>query len=464
MAAKPVKPDVPKQALSDEPSQPAVSNPNANLPGADIGKQRRRHDRSDRFIIQPGDIELITVGTITTVIHPAPEPTDAGLAQPAIEQPNATLEGGSDNTRDVGHDLGIEPDSKLRPGSGEADTRQLAVLSTPPPMIDPATPLPVLPPELLRRYFCAEQTDTRFRAVARLRQSLWREAQGYPCGRYVDAHGRTRRLGSRLTNRVGRTGANLIDPALVPLVRHAVAYREVGAVIDVARLWTNLLTSQALAFSLFGPLVQQPALATAVMRRLLPDLVSAVTDVRFEHSPGRGHPGFTADHTAFDVLIRCTTPQGQRAFVAIELKYSEAPGGIASSVRPRYDTLSRAAGCFRDPDAPALRYAPIEQFWREQLLVTAMLANGLYEDGRLLVIAPALNAECQVAIARYQAELTSNDPAETRFQAITLEEFTNALGNAGADTIAERLIHRYLDFSSVHRTLAETFQGLPSAT
>ncbi len=73
-----------------------------------------------------------------------------------------------------------------------------------------------------------------------------------------------------------------------------------------------------------------------------------------------------------------------------------------------------------------------------------MLANGLYEDGRLLVIAPALNAECQVAIARYQAELTSNDPAETRFQAITLEEFTTALGSAGADTIAERLTHRYL--------------------
>ena len=329
-------------------------------------------------------------------------------------------------------------------------------------MIDPATPLPILPPELLRRYFCAEQTDTRFRAVARLRQSLWREAQGYPCGRYVDAHGRTRHLGSRLTSRVGRTGANLVDPALAPLVRHAIAYREVGAVIDVTRLWTNLLTSQALAFSLFGPFLQQPALATAVMRRLLPDLVNEVTDVRFEHSPGRGHPGFTADHTAFDVLIRCTTPQGQRAFVAIELKYSEAPGGIALPVRPRYDALSRAAGCFRNPDAPALRDVPIEQFWREQLLVTAMLANGLYEDGRLLVIAPALNAECQTAITRYQAELISADPAATRFQAITLEEFTTALGSAGADMIAERLTHRYLDFSPVHQALAATFRPLPT--
>ena len=104
------------------------------------------------------------------------------------------------------------------------------------------------------------------------------------------------------------------------------------------------------------------------MRRLVPDLVGEVTDVRFEHSPGRGHPGYTADHTAFDVLIRCTTPHGRHAFVAIEMKYSEAPAGIASPERPRYDTLSRSAGVFRDADAPALRHAPIEQFWREQLL------------------------------------------------------------------------------------------------
>ena len=59
--------------------------------------------------------------------------------------------------------------------------------------------LPLIPIELLKRHHVAEPTDTRFRAAARLRQSLWREAQGYPCGRYVDPKGRSRRLGSRLT-------------------------------------------------------------------------------------------------------------------------------------------------------------------------------------------------------------------------------------------------------------------------
>jgi hypothetical protein len=176
------------------------------------------------------------------------------------------------------------------------------------------------------------------------------------------------------------------------------------------------LGSQTLTFSLFGPCKQHPALATAVMRRLVPDLVGDVADVRFEHSPGRGHPGFTADNTAFDALVRCVTPRGKRAFVAIEVKYTEAPGGAASPERPRYDTLSQDTRSFRDPHAPALRCAPVEQFWREQLLVTAMLERDLYEEGRLLVIAPTLNTECQAAIARYRTELISDDPARCAFR------------------------------------------------
>ena len=93
-----------------------------------------------------------------------------------------------------------------------------------------------------------------------------------------------------------------------------------------------------------------------------------------------------------------------------------------------------------------------------------MIERGLYEEGRLLVIAPTLNTECQAAIARYRTELILEDPAETRFQAICLEDVTAVLGDAGADTIAERVTDRYLDFGPVHEALIETFQAaLPAA-
>src|SRR5690349_17201571 len=109
--------------------------------------------------------------------------------------------------------------------------------------------VPRLPPELLRQHLCYEPTDTRYRAAARLAQALWRERHGLACGRHRDAAtGRWRRLGSRLGMRPAAAGANLVDPALVALVRRELAYREPGAVIEEGRLWSNMLASQALAF------------------------------------------------------------------------------------------------------------------------------------------------------------------------------------------------------------------------
>ena len=228
-------------------------------------------------------------------------------------------------------------------------------------------------------------------------------------------------------------------------------------------MWNNLLTSQALTFNLFGPFKQRPALATD------------------RHAPPGARSGRRRHRGAVRTLARPRPPAlhrrphrfrrpaplhdatGPPAFVAIEVKFSEAPAGIASPARPRYDALSREAGVYRDPDAPSLRYAPIEQFWREQLLVTAMLKAGDYDDGRLLVIAPALNTECQAAIARYRNELISDDPAETRFQAITLEDLVTAIGCAGAHAVAERISNRYLNLEPVHRALAETFRPAQSA-
>jgi len=92
-----------------------------------------------------------------------------------------------------------------------------------------------------------------------------------------------------------------------------------------------------------------------------------------------------------------------------------------------------------------------------------MLKTGVYQQGRLLVIAPALNTECQAAITRYRNELVSDDPTETAFQATTLEDITTAIGCAGAHTVASRISDRYLNFEPVHRALAETFRPASAA-
>ena len=327
-------------------------------------------------------------------------------------------------------------------------------------VIPPDVLVPLLPSDLLRRHRCLVPTDTRYRAAARLAQSLWRERQGHPCGRARDAEtGKLRRLGSRLGGPASRAGANLACPGLLPLVRHELAYRKVGATIETGRLWTNLLSSQALAFGLFGPLKLEPALATAALGRLFPDLVGAVTEILFEHSPGRSDPAFTGDRTAFDVLVRCTTPTGKRAFLAVEVKYTEAPGGAPAAPSARHDALSRAAGVFTDPDAPALRGGALQQFWRQQLLAAAMLERGLYDDGRVVVVAPAPNRELWHAVRLYAARLKTPEPVGARFEALTLERFVTALAEAGAAPVADAVAGRHLDFRPARDALAASIRA-----
>ena len=79
----------------------------------------------------------------------------------------------------------------------------------------PLTRLPHLPPKLLKRHGCFIATDTRFRAAARLLQSLQREAAGIPIGPHTSISGSKRRrvrLGSRLPQSAAQTGRNFISP------------------------------------------------------------------------------------------------------------------------------------------------------------------------------------------------------------------------------------------------------------
>ena len=66
-------------------------------------------------------------------------------------------------------------------------------------------------------------------------------------------------------------------------------------------------------------------------------------------------------------------------------------------LKPRYDELSDASGLFTDPAAVALRSNPLQQLWREHLLAQSMIGNGLYDEGYLVMIAPALNYHVQDA-------------------------------------------------------------------
>ncbi|MEN5084008.1 hypothetical protein ABE438_16125 [Bosea sp. TWI1241] len=318
-----------------------------------------------------------------------------------------------------------------------------------PDVLEPLPFVPLLPEELLRKHHIFEPQDHRFRSAARLMQSMWRQDRELPIGSYM-VDGKRKKLGSRISPAAAKSGGNFMAPAIAALVRRELAYREPAAMIDEGRLYANLLSSMPLAFNVFGLLKLDLAFASRVLGELFQDLAGAqVRAVLFEHSPGRGNPVLTGDHSAFDVLLRYETPTGRRGFVAIEVKYSESCQEPVPVIRPRYDDLAEVSGLFVEPRKQALRTNPYQQLFREHLLAQTMLMRGDADEARFVVISPQLNTLVAAAIAGYQAELKPAGEDQVGFAGITLEDTIVALAMAGEEQYAARLYRRYCDFQLV---------------
>lgn len=315
--------------------------------------------------------------------------------------------------------------------------------------------LPLIPSELLNQYTVNEPGDTRFRASARLLQSLWRADRKLPIGPHVAEDGTVRDLGSRLTRQDAKKGANFLSSELARLARYESVYCEPGALIEQERLWANMLSSQALCFNLFGDLKHDREKASRVFRALWPDFIDSVDDVLFEHSPGRGAGRFTADGSAFDVVVLGKTSDGRRSFIAVEVKYTESMTEPPAPHRGRYDELSDACGVFKDARSLCLRAMPLQQLWREHLLSRAMLREGLYDVGLFVVVHPERNQQAKEAVSAYEKQLVSDAPLESGFGSATIEQLLAARRADGDVEFADAFHSRYLDIERVENLIFE---------
>lgn len=312
---------------------------------------------------------------------------------------------------------------------------------------------PLIPEALLHQHGCFIPGDTRFRAASRLRQSLLRQDLHLEPGLHHPGGTSTlpiTPLGSMLTPADAARGFNFLSPSVHAFVHRTLALREEGACVNVDRLFRNMLSSEPLVRNAFVPLALYLGLATRVFARLLPDFVAQVEDIRFETAPSRDRtdPRYLTDGTAFDVALSVITPDGEPATLFIEMKYTEAPGPAARH-RSRYDEASRQVALHCNPDAPALRSVMLEQFWRLHLLAELSVQHGQTPRAHLLVLAPHLNRHVRTATRLYAAELLPPEAGRTGFSALTLETFVAALREAGAQSQATYLHHRYLDLTPV---------------
>ena len=310
---------------------------------------------------------------------------------------------------------------------------------------DPIVRVSLVPQSLLKAHGVDCIIDTRFRAAARLLQSLWLKDNNIATGVHVRANEDgdiITPLGSLLSREAANAGRNFLSPAIHTFVRHELILREEGAYYDEERLFGNALSSMPLSFNVFAPLAMDLELASAVFRCLLPDFVSKVLNFRFETSPGRREARFLNDGTAFDLAVEVITPHGEQATIFIEVKYSEAMEGPAARYRERYDETSRQSDLFIDPDAALLRSLALEQFWREHMLSQKAVDEGVTPRAMFLAIGPRLNRRVQAAFRCYANELLLEDDLDddrVHFRAITLEAVVDAIYQAGAVELAKNL-------------------------
>jgi hypothetical protein len=241
----------------------------------------------------------------------------------------------------------------------------------------------------------------------------------------VPVEGRPVRLvGSRIPLAYGReTGANLLTPAAIAAARARMSFVERRQSFDHQRLWADLLSSEALAFNLFGDAAADLRLADRAAHALAPDAPGRVSEVRFAHSPGRLDPAWLNSLREFDAAFVLDPGDGTRGIVAVDVKYHER----LAREQPKPQNLWRLhevagrSGAFDAATIDALGgRGEFAVLWLEHLLLCSMLQHesGEWTWGRYVVIHPAANPDMTDLVSRYRGRLADG----ATFASMTLDD------------------------------------------
>lgn len=267
---------------------------------------------------------------------------------------------------------------------------------------------------------------TNLRILLRLRIARWVASTGHPIG--INSNGNPSGTRFKLPE-AAQQGWNYHTRAVADLARsvHVGDLYERGAVLTHERLWADALSSQPLAFNLFGPLALDLQAATQWARRIWPLQVHEVVSIRFEHSPGRGDPDFLHNLSAFDVAIHAATPSGRSLLIGIELKYHEAPTAVRPRFKPRYEAVAASSGCFYVPKRDPFWNGRLAQLWLDHLLAIATVQHPRtpYDEGMSVLLYPAERVDLLDSVRRYQGLVRPDAPVPWR--ALTLQAAIAAL-------------------------------------
>ena len=102
-------------------------------------------------------------------------------------------------------------------------------------------------------------------------------------------------------------------------------------------------------------------------------------------------------------------------------------------------------GVFSNERRPLLRAKPLQQIWRDHLLMGSLLLARDFDEGAFAFLYPRDNFRCTAALDDYATCLLD----ASTFCRWTLEDFVTAIRAADPRPWADAFHRRYLDFSRV---------------
>jgi hypothetical protein len=290
---------------------------------------------------------------------------------------------------------------------------------------------------------------TAFRRAARLHQARWRDAHHLPIGTQPfapkDGDDRWRYVGSRLPLAFAReSGANFVTPEALAAVRDRMSVVEPHQSIDHQRLWADLLSSQALAFNLFGDAFADHALAERIVRQWFPGAPHGrVTAVRFVHSPGRFDPEYLNSLRDFAVAFVLGLADGSSGVVAVDVRYHERnkPETPKPENRIWYEGVAHRSSVFADEAIDELLGRTDRcEMWLEHLLLLSMLQHPSrdWTWGRYVVVHTDQNPDRVDLLTRYRTHLVD----DATFATCTITELLDSgvLSRATTEAVRERYV------------------------
>ena len=296
--------------------------------------------------------------------------------------------------------------------------------------------------------------ENKFLKLATTRQNNWRETKNYPIGTYMKNKKILESPSNIEVEYAHEKGVNFLTQNILNVAENAVKNREKGALMQPHGLYTNLLSTQTLAFNLFGEMSLNLQLATAFFSYFFPGKINKVTKVIFEHSDGRYNEDYTNDYLAFDVFIEYKTEKGKNGFIGIDVKYTRkiAEHQVEDTNNKFKDGMERF-GIFKSDSYYSLNNSDLQPIWRSHLLSLAHLKhkNKKYKEGMYVFLFPSENEVYKSEINSYIQHLKSyngNDNSYNKdlsgFYPFYLEDFINKLQDLCDEPWTRELSIRYL--------------------